>query len=92
MALLNKSEKEELDRIITSQRVYNWIRAAYVFGMIGFCWYTKHNDTYDIWYHQIVSFVLTANVIWLYFDIFQNTLNRVFKVIRTDKWKGKNDN
>ena len=80
--ILTSYAKEKIDKIITGQRIYNWIRAAYVFGMIGFCWYTKHNYTYHIWYNQIVSFVLTANVIWLYFDIFQNNLNRILKIIK----------
>ena len=79
---LTKDEKAKIDRVLSNYRMWNFFRAVYVIGAITFCGYTSIHQTYGFWYYRIVGFVLTANVIWLYFDIFENPLNRMLKVIQ----------
>lgn len=81
MSLTNQ-DKAKIDRVLANYRMWNWFRAIYVIGAILFCGYTSIHHTYGFWYTRIVSFVLTANVIWLYFDIFESPLKRMLKVIQ----------
>ena len=81
MSLTNQ-DKTKIDRVCTNYAFWNLLRAVYVMGACLFCAYAKYHGSYGIWYHQIVSFVLTANIIWLYFDIFESPLKRMLKVIQ----------
>ena len=80
MSLTNE-DKAKIDRVLTNYSRWTWIRIIYILSMSMVCWYSKYTGRHEFWYNQILSFVLTANVIWLWYDVFNSPLSRMLKVI-----------
>ena len=72
---------EQVNKINTLYRASNVIKLLYVVGMVLLCAYTSYNDSYSYYIYRIVSMVLTANVIWVFFDIFYNPVKNLSRII-----------
>ncbi len=77
----------EVNRVRVRYILYNMVKVLYILGIVAFCAYAKYIGWYGFWYERILNFVLTANIIWLYFDIFQSPLKIMLKAIQDTNGK-----
>lgn len=83
--LLTNDVIRELDRVRALYRCYSILKLVYVVGMICFCAYFSYYEIYDQWVYEIVSMILTANVIWVFFDLFYNPVSYLIRIINGNK-------
>jgi len=85
MVLLTKDVMTKIERVCVLNTIFNILKFGYVVGMICVCAYASYKNSYGFFYHRIVSFMLTANVIWVLFDMFYGPLKEIMGIIRERK-------
>ena len=79
---LTKDVMTKIERVCVRQTLLNLLKFLYIMGIIGVCAYASYNNSYGFYYHRIVSFLLTANVIWVIFDVFYSPLKEIMRIVR----------
>lgn len=82
MVILTKDDVQRLFRICVLYNRFSILKLVYVAGMIGFCSYTNKIGIYDQYVYRVVSLILTANVIWCFFDICYTPIKEIMKIVR----------
>jgi hypothetical protein len=81
MILLTKNSVTKIERICSLQSSWNMLKLLYVVCMVCVCAYASCNNCYGFFYHRIVSFLLTANVVWVLIDLFCSPLKDIKRII-----------
>lgn len=82
MVPLTNDVVTKIERVCALQTLWNILKFLYVMIMICVCAYASYTNNYGFLYHRIVSFILTANVIWVVSDLFYSPIKEIRNIIR----------
>ncbi len=82
MIPLTKDVIAKIERVCVLAEFWNVLKILYVSIMICMCAYASYNNIYGFLYHRILSFTLTANVIWVVFDAYYGVPKKIMGIIR----------
>lgn len=82
MIPLTKDVIAKIERVCVLGAFWNALKLFYVLGMTFVCAYASYADNYGFLYHRIVSFTLTANIIWVVFDAYYGVPKKIMGIIR----------
>jgi hypothetical protein len=82
MLPLTKDVVAKIERVCALQTRWNILKFTYVVSIICVCAYASYSNIYGFLYHRIVSFILTANVIWVFYDLFCSPIKEIMGIIR----------
>ena len=85
MLPLTKDVVAKIERVCALQNYFNILKFVYVMVIICVCAYASYTNNYGFFYHRIVSFILTANVIWVFCDLFCSPLKEIMGIIGARK-------
>lgn len=82
MVILTKESEDKIEKICFVNHYWNLSKIIYVVAMVCICSYASYSNSYGVLYHRMLSFILTANVIWVMFDIIDSPFRKIMKIMR----------